>query len=231
MPYDDLKMNLEKIREIFVRADNTLQTAKFGLEDLLDSSPPRRMSGLRNLIVFGRSVTLVLQNLRSAAPEGEFDKWYEPYQEAMKADPLMRYFVEARNVILKQGRLNVMSNSYFHSFSSSDLDKLGRRPAGATGFFVGDTLGGSGWRVPLPDGTVEKYYVTLPASVAEVKQQFFDLPAALDPELRGATVEELSRRYIGKLDVLVQEAKRHFLGGAATTVAKNKSVPYLRRIK
>jgi hypothetical protein len=224
-------MSQEKVREILKRVDDTLRTARFGLEDVLDSSRVRRMSGLRNLIVFGRSVTFVLQNLSSAVPEGEFERWYDPHRKNMQADPLMRYFVEARNNILKQGRLCVSSSAHVTSLSHMDMAKLGRPPVGATSFFIGDELGGSGWTVELQDGTEEKYYVTLPSSIGEVRQQFFDLPDAVEPELRGATVEELSRQYIEKLDELVRNAKRHFLGEIAVVGAKSVNVPYLRRIK
>src|ERR1700754_2975461 len=93
------------------RVEETLQTAKHGLKDLLDATRERRMAGLRNLIVFGRSVTFVLQNLRSVVGEDEFDRWYKPHQEEMKSSPLMRYFVDARNMLEKQGRLNVATSA------------------------------------------------------------------------------------------------------------------------
>lgn len=37
-----------QIEAVLLRVDETLQTAKLGLEDLLDTSRSRRMSGLRN---------------------------------------------------------------------------------------------------------------------------------------------------------------------------------------
>jgi len=45
-------------------------------------------------------VTFVLQNLRTIAPD--FDDWYGPKQEEMRADPLMRYFHDLRTEIEKQ---------------------------------------------------------------------------------------------------------------------------------
>lgn len=219
-----------EIEAVLQRADETLQTAMLGLSDLLDSSRDRRMSGLRNVIAFGRSVTFVLQNLRSVVRE-EFDAWYEPHQKSLKNDPLMRYFVEARNELEKQGKLSVSTSTHIRFFSSTDIAKLGRPPTGAKGFFIGDQFGGSGWEVELADGSMEKYYVDLPSSIAEVKQHFSNLPEAMAPELKGATVEELSQRYLERLESLVFAARTHFLGTETQPAAGRPRPSHLRRVK
>lgn len=218
------------IEAVLQRVDETLETARLGLSDLFDSGRSRRMSGLRNLIAFGRSVTFVLQNLRSVVRE-EFDAWYEPHQESLKNDPLMRYFVEARNELEKQGKLSVATSTHIHSFSAGDIAKCGRPPTGATSFFIGDQLGGSGWEVELADGSKEKYYVELPSSIAEVKQHFSNLPEAMAPELKGATIEELSQRYIERLADLVLAARTHFLGTPRPVETFSKRPSHLRRVK
>jgi hypothetical protein len=223
----DQRANIEAVLQ---RVDETLETARLGLSDLLDSSRSRRMSGLRNLIAFGRSVTFVLQNLRSVVRE-EFDAWYEPHQQAMKNDPLMRYFVEARNELEKQGKLSVSTSTHIHSFSTGDIPKFGRPPIGAKGFFIGDQLGGSGWEVELANGTKEKYYVELPSSIAEVKQHFSNLPEAMVPELKGATVEDLSQRYIERLAALVFAARTHFLGTPTPPATGRQRPSHLRLVK
>lgn len=51
-----------------------------------------------------RSVTFVLQNSMSRVPG--FSSWYEFKQEAMKADPTMRFFLELRNISQKQGPIS-----------------------------------------------------------------------------------------------------------------------------
>jgi hypothetical protein len=76
-------------RAILTRVETTLQTAKFGLDDLTNGSPERKVAGLSNLITFGRAVTNVLQNLRSK--EESFEKWYTPYVIEMRSDELMRH--------------------------------------------------------------------------------------------------------------------------------------------
>lgn len=224
-----MSVNKQEIAAALQRVNDTLETAKQGLSDLLDPSRSRRVTGLRNLIAFGRSVTFVIQNLRSIKGL-DFDSWYEPYQESMKGDPLMRYFVDARNELEKQGKLNV-STSVNLNFSTSDLQKFGRPPLGAKSFFIGDHLGGSGWEVELADGRTEKYYVELPSSMGEVKQKFMNFPIAKAPELADHSVEELCSMYITKLEELVRLAKAHFLPEPEAPAPMKPSRAHLRVIK
>lgn len=200
-----------KIEDVIRRVDATLDTAKMGLADLLGSDKNRRLSGLRNLITFGRSTTFVLQNLRSVLPGNSFDQWYKPVQLALKEDPLMRYFVDARNALEKEGILSVTTSVSFSSFSYDDIYKYTQPPLGAKGFFIGDQLGGCGWLVETTDGVEEKYYVEIPNSIFEIKQHFTNLPGALEPDILNATIEELSIKYIDRLSSLVSDARRNFL--------------------
>ncbi|MEH6678045.1 hypothetical protein [Phenylobacterium sp.] len=54
-----------------------------------------------------RTVTFILQSNKRLIPN--FDEWYAPWQEKLKADPLMRWMVDARNKIEKQGDLEAHS--------------------------------------------------------------------------------------------------------------------------
>lgn len=220
-------MSAAEVDAILQRASETLATAKHGYDDLVALDRTRRFTGLRNLIVFGRSLTWVLQNLKSHAPD--FDAWYKLEQAQMAADPLMRYFVDARNNLEKQGRLIVETTMVVHNLSSDDIKRL-PRPAGAESFFMGDHLGGSGWEVTLPDGRVEKYYIQLPAAWGESKQIFGDFPAAKAPELAGLPIEELCARYLKKLDELLARARAKFLPPPPSRPSR-RDVPYLRRVK
>lgn len=219
-----------EIQQVLSRVQDTLNTAKQGLADVLDPSRVRRDAGLRNLIAFGRSVTFVIQNLRGIKGL-DFDAWYLPHQEAMKADPLMRYFVEARNELEKQGKLSVSTSAHLKSFSFEDINKLGPRPVGARSFFVGDYLGGAGWEVELADGTTEKYYVELPPSIGEVKQRFTNFPTAKAPELAGLSADELCSTYIAKLDELLRQAKAHFLDEIDSSKPAPRNRAHLRVVK
>lgn len=219
-----------EIKAIIQKVEDTYQTARFGYEDLTSGNRSRRFSGLRNLIVFGRSVTFVLQNLKTPVGEEKFLAWYEPLQEEMKSDVLMKYFVTLRNEILKQGKLPV-SMSMTGSFSSSDISKLGTPPPGAKGFFMGDHTGGSGWVIELADGTEENYYVNLPESMAKIQQHFSELPVPDDDELKKKPIEELCKYYLDKLEVLLDGAKKEFLGEETQKIGNIRLPSYMRVVK
>jgi hypothetical protein len=151
---------------VLLKTREILATARRGLDDLVGDDPSRRLVGIRNVAVFGRSVTFVLQNLRSTVPDDGFDRWYLPKEEAMRADPLLGYFVNLRNEILKRGGPTPRASHHIEYLNLDDLAPLmANPPPGARRFFVGDTLGGSGWEVELPDGSLESYYVQLPDAV------------------------------------------------------------------
>ncbi|MFT6926705.1 MAG: hypothetical protein ACJAZP_002325 [Psychromonas sp.] len=222
-------MSIE-IQAIIQKAEDTYQTARFGFDDLTLANRGRRFSGLRNLVVFGRSVTFVLQNLKTPVGEDKFNEWYLPLQEEMKANVLMKYFVTLRNEILKQGKLPI-STSVSASFSSNDIAKLGTPPPGYKGFFIGDQTGGSGWVIELADGTEEHYYVNIPESMAKVQQHFSELPVPEDNKLKNKSIEELCEYYLNKLEILIDSAKKEFLNQETQKVGKIRLPSYLKVIK
>ncbi|KPW05035.1 hypothetical protein [Pseudoalteromonas sp. P1-8] len=221
---------METINEVLVRTEQTLETAKHGFDDLVSKNKVRRFTGLRNLIVFGRSVTFVLQNLKSVVGKDRFDSWYEPHQESMKQDVVMKYFVKLRNELEKQGRLPVSSSARIHNFSSDMISKY-KQPPGTVGFFIGDQLGGSGFEVELPDGTKEKYYVEIPSSVAEVTQHFNELPVPDDNELKAQTIEQLSEYFLNTLEGLLDNARKEFLEQETQIVNGRRLPPFIRVVK
>jgi hypothetical protein len=218
------------VQAIIVKAEETLQTARFGYDDLTSGNRSRRFSGIRNLVVFGRSVTFVLQNLKTPVGEEAFNAWYEPLQEKMKSDVLMKYFVTLRNEILKQGKLPV-STSASINISPGDMAKLGTPPPGTSGFFIGDQAGGSGWEIELPDGSKEKYYVEIPESMAKVQQHFSELPVPEDDELKRKPIEELCEYYLRELESILDDARKVFLGVTTQKVGKRRIPPYMRVVK
>lgn len=196
--------------EILKRAEETLSTAQYGLDDLITGPPQRKLSGLSNLVVFGRAVTNVLQNLRGTEPD--FDEWYGKYREEMESDPLMRYFYALRTKILKEGLLETMSRAYIARLSlPENMSRFGPPPPNAKAFFIRDSAGGSGWEIELPDGSTEKYYVELPAEVGSVSLHFPQPPKYhLGREISETAIEALSRMYIDYLHELVLAAREQF---------------------
>ena len=81
------------------RAGTMLRMVQQGLRDMQETDQDRILLGFLGVVVFGRSITLVMQNLRRHDQEA-FDRWYSPWQEEMKGDPLMRYFYVLRTMII-----------------------------------------------------------------------------------------------------------------------------------
>lgn len=151
----------------------------------------------------------------------------------MSADPLMRYFVDARNELEKQGKLSVATSTRIHAFSpDTDMRKFGPPPSGAKSFFIGDQLGGTGWEVEFADGKTERYYVALPTSIGEVTQHFSNFPESKAPELAGRSIEDLCSMYLDRLDALFDNARQQFLGEPPREAVGARRLPsYLRVVK
>ncbi|MDM9647115.1 hypothetical protein [Rhizobium sp. S163] len=69
--------------------------------------PDRFRFAVQTAIQTLRTVTFVLQSHKRLFPD--FDAWYKPWQDRFRADKLMRWMVDARNKIEKQGDLETYS--------------------------------------------------------------------------------------------------------------------------
>ena len=165
------------------------------------------MSGVRNVVVFGRAVTNVLQNLRSTEPT--FDEWYSHQVEKMRNDPLAKFMYNLRTRILKEGELRTSVSLNITGYPEAAMRRF-PKPPDAKSFFIGDSIGGSGWIVQLPNGDEEKYYVNLPPDIPglhlDVHLHFIDAPI----EFKDIPVLELCKRYLQMLQDLVADAERGF---------------------
>lgn len=81
------------------RAGTMLRMVQQGFRDMQETDQDRILLGFLGVVVFGRSMTLVMQNLRRHDQEA-FNSWYAPWQEEMKGDPLMRYFYVLRTMVI-----------------------------------------------------------------------------------------------------------------------------------
>jgi hypothetical protein len=81
------------------RAGTMLRMVQQGLHDMQETDHDRILFGFLGVVVFGRSMTLVMQNLRTHDQDA-FDGWYAPWQTEMKEDPLMRYFYDLRTKVI-----------------------------------------------------------------------------------------------------------------------------------
>lgn len=203
------------VRGVLQQTREQLRKVELALEDIRSGDPGRKMPGWSNVPVWGRAVTTTLQKLRSAAPPGEFDEWYEPWRAEMEGDPLLRWIYMERNRVLKEGVDSSISAS--GKISDFDVDRdvpWATRPPGAKSFFVGDPLGGSGWLIELPDGTTEKYYVALRDS-AQVTMRT-DLAAAPDEHLGKKLPDRgmvgIATAYVAYLRKMYASAMKRFWG-------------------
>jgi hypothetical protein len=69
--------------------------------------PERFRVAIHTVIQSLRTVSFILQNRKDDIPD--FDVWYGGWQERLRGDPLMRWMVDARNKIEKQGDLELHS--------------------------------------------------------------------------------------------------------------------------
>lgn len=198
-------------KDILQHAEDTLFTARLGLDHLRGNDPKARIAGLRNVVVFGRAVTNVLQNLRSTEPG--FDFWYEPHVQAMKSDTLLKYFYDLRSQILKQGTVAV-SSSMTLSGNPMALMRQFKAPPRAKGFFIGDNIGGSGWEVETDDGSTERYYVTIPDDLPGVKIDMNVHLADAPDNYKSMPAPQVCEAYLDRLSSLVAEAKERFCKNA-----------------
>ena len=87
--------------QVVTRAGTMLRMVRQGLRDMRETDQDRILFGFLGVVVFGRSMTLVMQNLRGHEQEA-FDSWYAPWQQEMKGDPLMLYFKELRTKVIHE---------------------------------------------------------------------------------------------------------------------------------
>jgi hypothetical protein len=196
------------IDEVFRRVEDTLLTAQLGLEHLTGEGPSARLAGLRNVAVFGRTVTNVLQNLRSICPN--FDDWYQPYVKEMRSNDLMRFFYKLRTEILKEGAVKVHRSVTL----DGDLMALMRHfkpPPRTKGFFVADRNGGTGWEVDIEDSKTEKFYVQLPKEIPGLRIDVNIHLSQAPDEFQQVPAAELCKNYLAYLSCMVADAKKAFL--------------------
>lgn len=177
------------------RARETLRTAELGLADLAGEDPARRWPGLRNVAVFGRAVTFCLQTARASTPQ--FDAWYEARVREMRSWPDSQMWVTLRNSIEKEGDHRGHVRTHIASMSTADLTRL-PQPPGATGMFIGDEHGGTGWIVEVAPGRTEKFYATFPIDGIDVSLRLDDRPHD--------DIVEVASDYLRRLRALLDDA-------------------------
>jgi hypothetical protein len=195
--------------DVLRKARETLGAAEQGLRDLDEALPPRRINGIRNVAVFGRAVTNVLQTLRDV-DRNKFNQWYEPFEAQMQKDPLMRYFYKLRTEILKEGgpdtpKATGVIGDRFHSGVL-----MSNPPPGAFEWVLDGW--GAAWLVRLPDGSIERYLIEVPEGMIKRSELRMPNPPTqhLGQPVADTTVQGLCKLYVHYLSRLVDSAEEEF---------------------
>lgn len=158
----------------------------------------RQLGAVRNVIVFGKRVLLLLRDLAVADPG--FADLFSQNRLAMTEAPQIQRFDRLAIEFLRE-RAPLLDATHL-AIPSAGM-KFGSRPENARVFFSGDRLGGSGWEVMMGDGSIEKHYLTLPP---EILPAGFELSSTSKP----GSVQDLCAEFVGHLREMVRNAREYF---------------------
>lgn len=194
----------EKVIRILRECREILKIAKQGLEDLINN-PNRRMSGISNVSIYGRAVTNYLQRLRHL--RSDFDDWYSKFVKEMENDDLLKYFYDLRTDTLKKNLPGISNKFEIKNLQTNSFDP---KPDDAEEGFM-DNLG-TGWKIRLPDNSLEKYYINIPDSVGTMTLYLNNPPSwHLGKNLKNTSAPELCKLYLEYLNKMLTSAENKFL--------------------
>jgi hypothetical protein len=180
-------------------AREKLLEAQYFLERMREKSSDRAAFkyNLSAFLSAARSVTFYMQKEFKHTPG--FEEWYAAEQEVMRRDPLVPFFVEARNVSLKQQHVPTRAH-----VGVEHTARVTVRPS---------------WEgvVIRADGTKERVETNEPGPPSAPEQTdteptvewrwyFKDLPPGVDEK----DVVALSEAHVGRLEALVSECESRF---------------------
>lgn len=166
-------------------------------------------------IVFGRSVTFHLQ--KEFAHADGFAQWYETEQQNMRADEVCRFFVEARNLTIKEGLLPVnqatdvtinvpVAMSVAVAMKVKRASPIWRRRPRIIWQDVLRVIAEASRKAKALFGPSQSR-PTGAGSIKTVQRPFFDYP-----DRRGDSAFVVVRQYLTTLDDVVRRAEEKFAG-------------------
>lgn len=186
--------------ELVESAEDMLRLAEQGLEWIEAGAKDKRLAGLRNVLVFGRACMLGLSALRRRHPG--FDDWYEQNWAGLRDDPAMKGLETLRQLVMKETKsATVITQLMVRSAGRG----YGSPPKNARAFFTGDRLGGTGWEIVMPDGSIEKYYVAISDAIRPVGFGFLDEGTPAE-----SCIEPIMKKYVAHLREMSRSAREHF---------------------
>jgi hypothetical protein len=195
--------------QVIASSRESLSHAELGLSDFRGNDPQRQMAGLRNLIMHGRTVTFPLEVLAEDGEERDehgHGGWYRTHVAQRMQDPIPKFFVQLRNLLEKEGILDVSKKqgpTSVHIDYLNTADLYRSAPPGTTQITVG--IDGV-VRFHRADGrTVETAWPGIRATTAS-EFAFEDTP----PELANRTVDDLAGAYLQMLGEILAGADAKF---------------------
>src|ERR1041385_4199177 len=95
--------------EIFINLKRRQQELESLIKNF-DTIPGNQRATISRVAVEGRSITNILQNLRSVV--SHFDDWYTSKVVEMANDPLLKFFYQLRTETLKRGNDGIQGIRY-----------------------------------------------------------------------------------------------------------------------
>lgn len=171
-----------------------------------NSNNHNKIVHMKNFITRGRSVTFIIQNLKSVVEVETFNNWYIPWQNKMKQNEILKVLVTMRNEIEKQGKIETSVGVYIEKLDSNDID-LSNPPSNAVSYFIGDQIGGSGWEIELEDGCKEKIYVDLPGGInVDINLNISELESTAQKLGINGTTQDILEYYLEFLKEISSDA-------------------------
>jgi hypothetical protein len=161
-------------------------------------NPDRFRMALNSFLQESRNVTFILQ--KNKVKVTGFDAWYASWQERMKADPILRWAVESRNRITKQGDLETESQCLVR-FSSDWTDELTREfranPIAPSEAIIAHVLQSVPREVLSEEGLVciERRWIDTNLPDTEILQATSHILLALSDLIRDAHEQILSKEF------------------------------------
>ena len=164
--------------------------------------------GMYDVVIYGRSVTNILQKLRGVEPS--FNEWYQPFREEMKNDELMKFFYKLRSQMLKEGISPVSIEVGLEPFNLKKIQEKYPKPKNATRLVLGTGVNGSFYEVKNADGSIEKKPVDFKVT-PRIIQRFTDGPKThLGINIEGETAIQMAEYFVVYLRKLITSAHDKF---------------------
>ncbi len=195
--------------QVLARTNAILHTTQHGLTILLGDDLELRKSGLYIVAVFGRSITLSMQHMRSFE-EAKFNSWYAPFEKMMGEEPLFQFFNRLRTTIVHAGAPEPWRHST-HPQNEGDSALLAHlaknQPPGTTRLVINDD--GIGW---MNDYTGEHHIAATGKELGvTVTLHLFGVPTSyLGKTLTDTSLQHLASLYVENLTETVHAFRRHF---------------------